>query len=271
MLDRLRQFSSALGSVPSLVYAMIYVALIPSFAAFYYFVLPSDFYHSTAQFEYGPMNRAAERILQGLQGSIMEHFKEARGNSACGTWDLDLDTLKTSRLGVEDGNVAFSIYAHLRQRQGKFTGAEEYTPLQLFFSLNSRIRTWEGKGLAPVDHFEIVTKEGYQPAFEGSLGSKDLIKCVFPASSEVPMAGVIYIPGTLTADIVRFSEAKRGFPAQMSGQFVRMLYLSASTITTLGFGDIVPLTTSARLAVSVEAVLGIVMMGLFLNAIAKER
>lgn len=85
------------------------------------------------------------------------------------------------------------------------------------------------------------------------------------------MAGVIYIPGTLTADIVRFSEAKRGFPAQMSGQFVRMLYLSASTITTLGFGDIVPLTTSARLAVSVEAVLGIVMMGLFLNAIAKER
>jgi voltage-gated potassium channel Kch len=50
-----------------------------------------------------------------------------------------------------------------------------------------------------------------------------------------------------------------------------MLYLSATTITTLGFGDIVPLTTPARLAISIEAVIGIVMMGLFLNAVSRER
>jgi voltage-gated potassium channel Kch len=50
-----------------------------------------------------------------------------------------------------------------------------------------------------------------------------------------------------------------------------MLYLSATTITTLGFGDIVPLTTPARLAISVEAVTGILLMGRFLNAVAKEK
>ena len=43
------------------------------------------------------------------------------------------------------------------------------------------------------------------------------------------------LPGTLTADIFRFAEAKRGFPSQIQGQFVRMLHLSASTITTLGY------------------------------------
>jgi hypothetical protein len=50
-----------------------------------------------------------------------------------------------------------------------------------------------------------------------------------------------------------------------------MLYLSASTITTLGFGDIVPLTSAARLAVSCEAICGILVMGLFLNAVSKEQ
>jgi hypothetical protein len=78
------------------------------------------------------------------------------------------------------------------------------------------------------------------------------------------------MPATLTADIVKFSEAKRGFPSQIDGQFVRMLYLSATTITPLGFGDVVPLTTPARLAISLEAVIGILVMGLFLNAVARD-
>ena len=51
----------------------------------------------------------------------------------------------------------------------------------------------------------------------------------------------------------------------------RMLYLSTVTITTVGYGDIVPLTDVARLAAGLEAIIGIVLIGLFLNAIAYER
>ena len=49
-----------------------------------------------------------------------------------------------------------------------------------------------------------------------------------------------------------------------------MVYFSATTITTLGFGDIVPLTTAARMTVSIESVMGIVLMGLFLNAVGNQ-
>jgi Ion channel len=47
-----------------------------------------------------------------------------------------------------------------------------------------------------------------------------------------------------------------------------VLYLSAITITTLGFGDITPVSESARMSIALEAVLGIVVIGLFLNSLA---
>ena len=49
-----------------------------------------------------------------------------------------------------------------------------------------------------------------------------------------------------------------------------MLYFSAVVITTLGLGDIVPLTDWARSLVAAEAVLGIVFAGLFINAAASR-
>jgi len=57
----------------------------------------------------------------------------------------------------------------------------------------------------------------------------------------------------------------RGIPiGSPKSLFMRMLYLSMVTITTLGYGDIVPLTDTARLLVGFEAVLGIVILGLII-------
>jgi hypothetical protein len=47
-----------------------------------------------------------------------------------------------------------------------------------------------------------------------------------------------------------------------------MMYFSAVVITTLGLGDIIPMTTLARTLVAVETVTGIVLAGFFLNALA---
>jgi hypothetical protein len=62
----------------------------------------------------------------------------------------------------------------------------------------------------------------------------------------------------------------RGQPERFSGNFGRMLYFSAVVITTLGLGDIVPLTDRARGLVAGEVVLGIVFVGLFINAAASR-
>jgi len=61
-----------------------------------------------------------------------------------------------------------------------------------------------------------------------------------------------------------------GINSSSIDDFWNMFYLSAVTITTLGFGDIVPITTLARLVVASEAIIGIIIIGLFLNALSKE-
>jgi len=49
-----------------------------------------------------------------------------------------------------------------------------------------------------------------------------------------------------------------------------MCYFSAVTITTLGFGDITPVTSAARAVTGSLAVVGVVLIGLFLNAVAQK-
>lgn len=74
-------------------------------------------------------------------------------------------------------------------------------------------------------------------------------------------------PHPLLAMYERFIAARDGDPTAAGDAFWRMFYFSTVTITTLGYGDITPTTEGARAAVSVEVILGVVVIGLFLNAI----
>jgi hypothetical protein len=71
--------------------------------------------------------------------------------------------------------------------------------------------------------------------------------------------------------IQQFADAAQGIVSGLPDQFSRMLYFSAVSATTLGFGDIVPVTTLSRSFVTLEAILGVVFAGLFLNSLARRR
>lgn len=60
-------------------------------------------------------------------------------------------------------------------------------------------------------------------------------------------------------------------PMGISRSFTESLYFSISTITTLGYGDITPNTNAGKIMASVEALLGIALLGLFLNALSHKR
>lgn len=53
--------------------------------------------------------------------------------------------------------------------------------------------------------------------------------------------------------------------------FVHSIYFSVITITTLGYGDSYPINDLLRLACSVESILGVLLIGLFLNSLFYER
>lgn len=50
--------------------------------------------------------------------------------------------------------------------------------------------------------------------------------------------------------------------------FFEGLYLSSVVISTLGFGDIYPITNLAKIMVLIEALLGVLLVGFFLNSLA---
>jgi len=53
--------------------------------------------------------------------------------------------------------------------------------------------------------------------------------------------------------------------------FAEAIYFSAITITTLGYGDILPIDDVSRILAAMETILGITFIGLFINAISNQR
>jgi Ca2+/Na+ antiporter len=62
-------------------------------------------------------------------------------------------------------------------------------------------------------------------------------------------------------------------PSTINGvdHFGNALYFSIVTITTLGFGDVTPAKGWGQLLVSLEAIAGVISIGLFLNAISESQ
>ena len=58
---------------------------------------------------------------------------------------------------------------------------------------------------------------------------------------------------------------------QLSNTFLTNLYYSAVTVTTLGYGDITPINEIAAILVGTESVLGVVIIGLFLNQLSHNK
>lgn len=64
--------------------------------------------------------------------------------------------------------------------------------------------------------------------------------------------------------------AEQGKRCSVWGAFGGMLYFSAITITTVGYGDVVPLSPLARFLSAMEATFGVVLLGLFVNSLYKS-
>jgi hypothetical protein len=88
-----------------------------------------------------------------------------------------------------------------------------------------------------------------------------------PSDTEIQLRA----PGDLVRRFHDYVWARRGVTGGVERQFERMLYFSIVVMTTLGLGDIVPMTARARLLVGLQAISGVVFAGLFLNAVANRR
>ena len=92
---------------------------------------------------------------------------------------------------------------------------------------------------------------------EASL-ARDAYQQVFKASSSsAPEWPRIEMNKVDNRKMGAFLKGAEGNPLLISSSYWRMLYFSTTVMTTVGFGDIVPLTPFARLATGFQAVLGL--------------
>jgi hypothetical protein len=91
---------------------------------------------------------------------------------------------------------------------------------------------------------------------------------LFSFDSDAP----IFQTPRASQELAGLIEETRGWPSPNTAEYaVRMLYLSAVTITTTGYGDIVPLTSTARILTASEALAGTVLLGLFIYSLPARR
>lgn len=272
--------SKALGRVPSVLYALMYLLLIPAFALIYR-NLPGQFFHSTVQYE-ASVTRDRDALFEQLTRAARETY-EMHGRSALAHvgWELQADALVVGHLSVAtadsppgavivetnpaDNIVSFYLYGILTKRTtasdgDKQANIERLSP-RITIWFNRRFPAYYKDGL---EYFSVGVESDIKLPFDPGLifAHKD------PFHKQQP---VLLATLPLRTHLDAWIQATRGFPAQATGEFWRMFYLSAATITTLGYGDIVPITATARMWVAVEAILGVVTIGLFLNSLNSER
>ena len=257
-----------LGRVSSLVYLFAYVLLIFVFAGVFYGLPARSFYHSTSQYEHDPFNRDAGSILSALGAHISDSMvrRYETDHPNINGWIVDAQAMTVDSIYVRQfpEDVIFQLSAPLSWNDpltdGNVITTEKWAvtvPLQKLTVMNDLVYFFIAPVEPPVTLFEGI------PTFPS-------LEQMLPGFSELDgaLTPVLSLPISLYNDIIRFGEGYRGFPSGVSGHFQRMLYFSAGVATSSALGDISPVTSTARALVTLEALLSVILVGLFLNALA---
>jgi len=231
-----------------------------------YFCLPAhSFYHQTSQFEQGvteDQHKAEEAIEKSMLAEIGTRV------SSHG-WTFNAIQVRNLAPVPSSGDFKFLARLNLERAYGSVPAKMGATRSVAAPSVEVTVQNDTSSAtsmLTPDGRHEYVV---IASVFEApQVTANDL----FPFN-DVTKRTSLWIP---VADDVKlkidaYLDDVHGFPHEYSwDHFGRMLYFSASTVTTAGFGDILPLTGLARFFTTAEAILGIVAIGLFLNSLAGE-
>jgi hypothetical protein len=203
--------------------------------------------------------RDTRQVELNLRGAVLRTLEENQTDATA--WQVDRDSLNISHLDApRDGLVTFTLfleaqhYTHGEISEG-IGGPFEITMDTKRMALGSPIQT--------VCHFVTapqITKSGAPYAFDFGI--------LFNVRQPRDLPSSVCWSAREDEDLGRLLIGWKGNPRMLSGFFGRMIYFSTTTITTVGFGDIVPLSETARALAGLEAIAGWLVAGLFLNAIA---
>ena len=272
-------------------YALLYFALIPIYT-WIYVQLPGEFYHANVSRE--PMvYKDEERISKELQKEIVDTFQSNfKEKTVVNDWSIDAKDFRVLFLKATDKGteveIRFKLAAKLTDTSHQ-RGSLFIDPTITFFAKEGYESSSgnDGEDDSKKVRYKPVKVDIPDVPFWNKQENHRFAKAFFPTQSasvtqsengagqddsptSLPNV-TMPISKRLDDEILNLGNGIQGDPSKLSGHYERMFYLSAVTITTLGYGDISPLTTRARLWISSEAIFGIVVIGLFLNALSRAK
>ena len=251
----------ALGAVQPLYFLILYGFCVPLFALIYMALSSGSFNAPYAKSERSAQGDA-RTIVTALETAVRKHLESLeerrlkfRTEDTDTEWKVIPQRLYPYRWDVSETGIKLVFSISMSQ------GAEE----KLFANLPVLIRS-----------FRTVREDGSNDVLihidydQGAVTAEPLRAYlqkyhVFPG---MPIADLPFRERSLIASCL---DGYGGDPTAFSDSYWRMLYFSVVVITTVGFGDIVPMTGAARALVAVEAIVGLLLVGLFLNSIAGRR
>jgi len=230
-----------------------------------------DFYHSTVKYEHETSD-IHEDIKVSVENSIKNNYKKYYGDKEIflddnKRWQFNINQLSIYNLDYKENKLSFDVMIYitdLNSRRANIENKNEHI-YDLNLKLFKLVEDGSSEGYEEGKETIFVTK--FNVALKNETTGRINYKKIFRVKNFPNNNAEIEIPEKLTKKIEIYRNSINGFPEDLNGNYFRMLYLSMVTITTLGYGDIVPLTNLTRFLVALEAVLGIIILGLFVNSI----
>ena len=267
----LRSLAEFLGQFPSFGYGFAYVLAIPVFASLYA-RLPFDFYHSTAKYE--PLVTGQSSLIAGR---LRQTFLLDAIQSSTARPSLDGQGVHASPDGVFP---AFSIDPEpdrvrvnaIFLREGAIDSKDLFLKIALDIDDAANLHPATDVALTNDRSQLFNTLLWVEVKARVLSGGEVPLPLLFPCGKRSPSDRSTCIRMTLEdySALLSLESTAGGRPTPAQGSYLRMLYFSAVTISTLGYGDIVPLTSRARALVTIEVIFGPLLFGLFLNSLFRE-
>jgi voltage-gated potassium channel Kch len=206
----------------------------------------------------GPLVRSADGWTTDLRTCSFTGFSSAPENLDLGVGLETVITCTARRfIRAQENSVVYSINAVVGPDVAEYSRPLTGYHLVQFVPVTGNQQIVPGLKIpdpAPGDFFSTIIGDMY-------VGDENLFDHA---------VGSLVLHNKAERDFTKFYEATQGDPNAYSNNLVRMTYFSATTITTLGLGDIDPTADRSRALVAIEAVSGLIIIGLFVNSVAAK-
>jgi len=234
--EKIRSFGKWMGHFPAMVFGIAYLAAIPVFAGMYT-LMPFDFYNNTARHE--PMIRAQrQKYANILRQNFLAESPKMNGQPI-----RPDSTGQFPMFWIEPHPDGVRVVVLMVNETPGAAESDSFVRVELELNSASQIGSTNGLPWGDINSVRAVP-------VSVSVQNTDLA-ALFPCTHAKWFKNATCLAMTLEQfdDVMSLSLTENGLPTALQNSYPRNLYFSAATMSTLGYGDIVPISSRARMIV----------------------